>query len=239
MRVISSDGRLQHGRAPAAALIDELWAFDTAREEQTYTALSSALHKRDDAYVLAISTAGYDKHTLLGRIYEAALGWPQVTTTKNGCLTIAKDTENGQLLWWYGAPESADVEDDKIWKAVNPASWIQMRDLRRQLHALLSSRQRTQAHPRRRPDLRRPHRSDRRRPRRTGLEGAQAQKRPPHRRRVIERAKGIMMSRHEIDERRAFELLRSQSQRSGRKVCDVAEAVIESHLLLVPHERSL
>jgi len=47
------------------------------------------------------------------------------------------------------------------------------------------------------------------------------------------------MSRHEIDERRAFELLRSQSQRSGRKVCDVAEAVIESHLLLVPHERSL
>jgi phage terminase large subunit-like protein len=125
---------LQHGRAPAAALIDELWAFDTAREEQTYTALSSALHKRDDAYVLAITTAGYDKHTLLGRIYEAALGWPQVTTTKNGCLTIAKDVENGQLLWWYGAPESADLEDEKIWKAVNPASWIQMRDLRRQLH---------------------------------------------------------------------------------------------------------
>jgi AmiR/NasT family two-component response regulator len=65
------------------------------------------------------------------------------------------------------------------------------------------------------------------------LEGAFA------RRAVIERTKGIMMSRHEIDERRAFELLRSQSQRSGRKVCDVAEAVIESHLLLVLHERSL
>ena len=63
------------------------------------------------------------------------------------------------------------------------------------------------------------------------LEGAFA------RRAVIERAKGIMMSRQEIDEKRAFELLRSQSQRSGRKLYDVAEAVVESHLLLVRHER--
>ncbi len=65
----------------------------------------------------------------------------------------------------------------------------------------------------------------------TSLEGAFA------RRAVIERAKGIMMSRQEIDERRAFELLRSQSQRSGRKLYDVAEAVVESHLLLVRPER--
>jgi phage terminase large subunit-like protein len=134
MRVVSSEGQLQHGRAPAAALIDELWAFTTARQEQTYIALSSALHKRDDAYLLAISTAGYDKHSLLGRIYEAALGWPDVTTSKNGCLTIAKDTGNGQLLWWYGAPDNADPDNEQIWKAVNPASWIRLRDLRRQLH---------------------------------------------------------------------------------------------------------
>ena len=66
----------------------------------------------------------------------------------------------------------------------------------------------------------------------TSLEGAFA------RRAVIERAKGIMMSRQEVDERRAFELLRSQSQRSGRKLYDVAEAVVESHLLLVRRVRS-
>jgi AmiR/NasT family two-component response regulator len=65
------------------------------------------------------------------------------------------------------------------------------------------------------------------------LEGAFA------RRAVIERAKGIMMSRQEIDEQRAFELLRSQSQRSGRKLYDVAEAVVQSHLLLVRREGSL
>ena len=63
------------------------------------------------------------------------------------------------------------------------------------------------------------------------LEGAFA------RRAVIERAKGIMMARQSIDERRAFELLRAQSQRSGTKLFDVATAVLESHLLLVPPAR--
>src|SRR5215211_7712611 len=60
------------------------------------------------------------------------------------------------------------------------------------------------------------------------LEGAFA------RRAVIERAKGIMMARQAIDERKAFELLRSQPPRSRRKLFDVAEAVVESHMLLVP-----
>jgi AmiR/NasT family two-component response regulator len=44
------------------------------------------------------------------------------------------------------------------------------------------------------------------------------------------------MSQQEIDEQRAFELLRSQSQRTGRKLYDIAEAVIESHLLLVQRQ---
>jgi AmiR/NasT family two-component response regulator len=53
------------------------------------------------------------------------------------------------------------------------------------------------------------------------------------RRAVIERAKGIMMSRREIDERHAFELLRSQSRRSGQKLHEVAQAVVDSHMLFV------
>jgi AmiR/NasT family two-component response regulator len=61
----------------------------------------------------------------------------------------------------------------------------------------------------------------------SNLEGAFA------RRAVIERAKGIMMSRQEIDEQRAFELLLSQSQLTGRNLYDIAEAVVESHILLV------
>jgi two-component system, response regulator / RNA-binding antiterminator len=54
------------------------------------------------------------------------------------------------------------------------------------------------------------------------------------RRAVIEQAKGILMACHAIDQARAFEMLRSHSQRNGRKLIDVAEAVVESHLLLLP-----
>jgi phage terminase large subunit-like protein len=134
MRVVSSEGKLQFGRAPAAAIIDELWAVENTRQEGTYHAFASALHKRDDALLLAITTAGYDKQTLLGRIYEEALTWPHLTVSADGCLTIAKDEANGSLLWWYGAPEDADLENTKIWRAANPASWIKLRDLKRQLH---------------------------------------------------------------------------------------------------------
>jgi phage terminase large subunit-like protein len=132
MQVISSEGRLQHGRAPSAALLDELWAFETKREQQTYIALRSALNKRVNAYLLAITTAGYDKHSLLGEIYQAALNWPEVTVSKNGCLTVAKDLEHGMLLYWYGAPGDAAIDDEKIWRACNPASWIRLRDLKRE-----------------------------------------------------------------------------------------------------------
>jgi response regulator NasT len=64
------------------------------------------------------------------------------------------------------------------------------------------------------------------------LEGAFA------RRATIERAKGILMAVHAIDEQQAFELLRSHSQQSGRKLIDLAEAVTRSHRLLVPREPS-
>ena len=54
------------------------------------------------------------------------------------------------------------------------------------------------------------------------------------RRAVIEQAKGILMARQGVDAARAFALLKSHSQNNGRKVVDVAQAVVESHLLLLP-----
>jgi AmiR/NasT family two-component response regulator len=61
------------------------------------------------------------------------------------------------------------------------------------------------------------------------------------RRATIEQAKGILMSRHSINAEAAFQLLRDHSQHNGRKLIDIAEAVVESHLLLAPqpgHEDS-
>ncbi len=54
------------------------------------------------------------------------------------------------------------------------------------------------------------------------------------RRAMIEQAKGILMARHTINEDVAFEMLRNHSQNNGRKLIDIAEAVVESHTLLVP-----
>ena len=54
------------------------------------------------------------------------------------------------------------------------------------------------------------------------------------RRAIIEQAKGILMARHATDADHAFEMLRDHSQHSGRKLSDVAGAVVESHLLLLP-----
>jgi response regulator NasT len=52
------------------------------------------------------------------------------------------------------------------------------------------------------------------------------------RRAVTERAKGILMERHGIDERAAFEMLRDHARRNNRKVVDLAEAVVMGHRML-------
>jgi AmiR/NasT family two-component response regulator len=52
------------------------------------------------------------------------------------------------------------------------------------------------------------------------------------RRAVTERAKGILMERHSVDELSAFEMLRDHSRAANRKLVDVATAVIDGHALL-------
>jgi response regulator NasT len=54
------------------------------------------------------------------------------------------------------------------------------------------------------------------------------------RRAVIEQAKGILMARYAVEAEKAFAMLRDHSQHSGDKLIDVAAAVVNSHLLLVP-----
>jgi AmiR/NasT family two-component response regulator len=54
------------------------------------------------------------------------------------------------------------------------------------------------------------------------------------RRVMIERAKGILMERHQIDEDQAFGMIRAHARRRSRRVVEVAEAVVDGHLLLPP-----
>ena len=52
------------------------------------------------------------------------------------------------------------------------------------------------------------------------------------RRAVTERAKGILMERHSIDEQGAFAMLREHARSTNRKLVDVASAVVDGHRLL-------
>lgn len=52
------------------------------------------------------------------------------------------------------------------------------------------------------------------------------------RRALTERAKGILMERHSIEEDIAFLLLRDQSRKHNRKLIEVAQAVVNAHALL-------
>ena len=61
-----------------------------------------------------------------------------------------------------------------------------------------------------------------------GLEGAF------YRRAVTERAKGILMERHQIDEHAAFQLLRDQSRRTNTPLITIAQAITDAHPLLSP-----
>lgn len=55
------------------------------------------------------------------------------------------------------------------------------------------------------------------------------------RRALIERAKGILMERHSINDASAFEMLREHSRTANRKLVDVATAVVDGHRLLPKH----
>ena len=52
------------------------------------------------------------------------------------------------------------------------------------------------------------------------------------RRAITERAKGILMERHSIDDTTAFEMLRDRSRAGNRKLVDIAAAVVDGHALL-------
>ncbi len=55
------------------------------------------------------------------------------------------------------------------------------------------------------------------------------------RRALIERAKGILMERHSIDEDSAFAMLRDRARTDNRKLIDLATAVVDGHRLLPKH----
>jgi phage terminase large subunit-like protein len=118
---VAADGRMQHGTSPSAVILDELHALETPRQEELYAALNTASGAREQPMNLAITTAGYNRHTILGRLYADAMRLPDVR--RDGMLTIARDPAAGFLMWWYGLADDDEPTPENV-LAANPASWI-------------------------------------------------------------------------------------------------------------------
>lgn len=131
---VSADGNLQHGRMPSAVILDELHVFTTDKQRELHSAMVTALHKRPDSFMLEITTAGSDPATVLGEEYfglvEEGEKSGSIDRSTPG-LTIVRDEDAAQLLWWYSAPDDADVDDEAAWRLANPASWVSVESLRR------------------------------------------------------------------------------------------------------------
>jgi phage terminase large subunit-like protein len=130
----SADGDLSAGVKPTKTVFDELFQFVHRKQREQWNSHSKALHKRAGASILAFSTAGWDKATLLGEVYDAAIADPRLEVRNDGSLLVLRDPEAGFLFWCYEAPADADIEDPKVIRACNPASWIVPRDLVKELN---------------------------------------------------------------------------------------------------------
>jgi len=132
LRTISADGYVAHGLNPSAVVIDELHAWGTDKQRELFDAVDTSL-KRPDSFWLCITTASADRAGLLGRLHGEMLKL-EVERPHRG-LTIARDEFNGATMRWYGAADGDDFDDEQLWEAVNPASFVAVRDLRRQRHS--------------------------------------------------------------------------------------------------------
>lgn len=128
LEVRAADWRKLHGLAFTRAYLDEMQVVD----ERVYDAMASALHKRPEAKLIIISTAGQGADSPLGRLRARALGQPSVKV--RGALTDAQGPGLRMLEW--SLPEDANVDDPKVVKRVNPASWITPALLREQRERL-------------------------------------------------------------------------------------------------------
>lgn len=129
---LAASGLLVHGKNAAVLIGDELHAFTTAAQVETWDGMWTTMQKRENSYGLIITTAGFNKQTLLGLTYEDAMSMPlSPIVHSNPCLRIHEDRARKTLIWWYGIPEDRahEWEDRELWRKSTPASWLNVSDL--------------------------------------------------------------------------------------------------------------
>jgi phage terminase large subunit-like protein len=103
-RVMSADAPLKHGLRPSAVIFDEV---HVQPNRELWDVLESGFGARTEPLLLGISTAGYDRASLLG--------------------DLVREGEEGKdrrfLFRWVGLPQDseADYRSPATWKLANPA----------------------------------------------------------------------------------------------------------------------
>lgn len=122
IRVLAADSDTLDGQIPTLALIDELARTKT---EEAYGLLRDGLGPRDGR-LIAISTAGDDEESPLGRLRTAAHAMDGFTRDGGH-----KHVRRGRFAWHeWSLDLGDDINDLALLKSVNPASWVDEDELR-------------------------------------------------------------------------------------------------------------
>ena len=105
-RVLSSDAKLQQGLNPSTVIFDELHVQPNS---DLWDALTLGSGARRDPQIVAITTAGHDRETVCGKLYDY------------GKRVVAGEMEDESFgFFWWEAKEGCLLHDREQWLAANP-----------------------------------------------------------------------------------------------------------------------
>lgn len=106
-RAISAEAYSKHGFNASVVIYDELHA---AQSRELWDVLSTSQGARSQPLMMAITTAGYDRHSILWELYAHAVKVKETPRLDPSFLPIL-----------YEAPVDADWTNEKVWHKANPA----------------------------------------------------------------------------------------------------------------------
>jgi phage terminase large subunit-like protein len=106
-RAISAEAYSKHGFNASVVIYDELHAAQT---RELWDVLSTSQGARSQPLMMAITTAGYDRHSILWELYAHARKVAEHPALDPTFLPIL-----------FEAPSDADWTDEKVWRKANPA----------------------------------------------------------------------------------------------------------------------
>ncbi len=106
-KVVSNDGKLQHGQEPSLVIVDETLSFTN---RSGVDALTSGMHSRENGLIIHMTTAQGNGYSPFASEVELAERIRDGKTVNPRYFPVI-----------FAAPADADWHDEKVWMAVNPS----------------------------------------------------------------------------------------------------------------------